>query len=140
MKNLKNFFKAGTDPGNSSEESSTNDPPAKVRKFSRFSSILTSQKSNTKDNRVDLEFDVYTSEEVADDETLKPLRFWKENVKRFPTLASATTSLFGIPVTLGGPATMFQAFKDFYRFQSNGWSAEMVEKLMYLKHNAHLTN
>jgi hAT family C-terminal dimerisation region len=61
-------------------------------------------------------------------------------VNLFPNLASAAASLFGIPVTLGGPGTMFQAFKDFYRFKSNGCSAEMVEKLMYLKHNAHLTS
>jgi hypothetical protein len=134
------LFEVGTDQGNSSEESSTNDPAAKVRKISHFGSILTSQKSNTKGVRVELEFEVYTSEDVVYDESLKPLRFWKENVKLFPNLASAAISLFGIPVTLGGPGTMFQAFKDFYHFQSNGSSAEMVEKLMYLKQNAHLTS
>ena len=127
---------SGSDKG-SFNDSSTSEPPAKAPKSSRFSSILSSRISNTKNLDVDYEFSVYIGEELSDNESLKPLSFWKENIKRFPCLSSIAGSLFGTPVSLGSPEKVIETFKDFFSFHKRGYSTKETKKLMFMKHNAH---
>ena len=131
LKNKVNNTEDDENEGNKEDEGDANDD------FNLEKSLMDSIFGEEENCDEENEVDEYLKLKQAKN-TINPLSWWQNNETKFPILSTLAKEVFGISTTSVSSERLFSDVGNVITNKRSNLKSEKVEKLIFLKRNAHL--